>query len=484
MCCMWLIDFWLCFVWVCLILKVFVCVCLSLFVFVCFWLFWLMYNCFCLILNVFCLFLFEFVCLSLVFVWFYVFRFFLTIWYGFCLRCFFFWCFWFAKPSQAKPSQAGPSQAKPSQAGPSQAKPSRGGILAKTDALKGAAVYRGPSEGAFRGGGRYLKSRFVCPGAATASPCPSHARTTRTPLTGYFPFGDPSPQTPIHIYLFQNYRKVPFRPAAPKVISASAAGPQNSWKPCCKSTSLFWRFWLPKWLPKWSRNHDKADFASSSASHSVFPSFWHPKWTPERLKAAILLRGNKHFHKSSLFLLLIVLAPKSRQKQFQNHSKTPPKSIPKTHRNSTSNFIDFGSEMTPHMRPEILKKSTPGALRGHMWPKLAQKGGPGPSGDPKGRCRPPLGYNFPNFRHRFLMFFNIIHDFFSTCNCRLNRPRRITKPIAYRLKRPRATGLLVKSTVDDHDHGRRPRATTTGDGPPGENDHDHGRRPRPRATDH
>ena len=128
--------------------------------------------------------------------------------------------------------------------------------------------------------------------------------------------------------------------------------------------------------------------------------------------------------------------------------------------------------MTPEMRPKSFKKPTPGALWDQMGPKDAQNGGPAPPGD-----------HFPQFWNRFFMFFHIVNDFVSTCNF-LNRPSRITKPIAYRPKSPRATGHLVKSTVDDHDHGRRPQATTTGDGAPGENDHDHGRRPRPRATDH
>ena len=169
----------------------------------------------------------------------------------------------------------------------------------------------------------------------------------------------------------------------------------------------------------------------------------------------------------------IVLAPKSLPKQSRNHSKTHPKNIPKTHRNSPPLFIDFASEMTPEMKPKSFKKPTPGALWGHMPPKDAQNGGPA-----------PLGNHFPQFRNQILMFFHIVNDFVSTCNCPLNRPSRITKPIAYRPKRPRATGHLLKSTVDDHDHGRRPQATTTGDGAPGENEHDHGRRPRPRATDH
>ena len=105
-------------------------------------------------------------------------------------------------------------------------------------------------------------------------------------------------------------------------------------------------------------------------------------------------------------LLLILLAPKSRLKQFRNHSKTHPKSIPKTHRNSTPLFIDFASEMIPEMRPKSFKKLTPGALRGHMGPKDAQKGGLAPPGD-----------HFPQFRNRNLMFFHIVTDFVSTCNC-------------------------------------------------------------------
>ena len=119
---------------------------------------------------------------------------------------------------------------------------------------------------------------------------------------------------------------------------------------------------------------------SSSASHSVFLSFWHPKWGPKPLKTAILLKLKKHFHISSLFLLRIVLAPKSLPKHSRNHSKTHPKRIPKTHRESTPLFIDFASEMTPQMRSKNFKKSTPGALRGHMGPKEAQKGAPAPQG--------------------------------------------------------------------------------------------------------
>ena len=138
------------------------------------------------------------------------------VWFLFALLFFLVFLVCQAKPGQAKPSRAKPSQAQPRR------------YFSQNRRSQGGSRLQRALRGCISGGGRYLKSRFVCPGAATASPCPSHARTTRTPLTGYFPFGDPSPQTPIHIYLFQNYRKVPFRPAAPKVISASAAGPQNS----------------------------------------------------------------------------------------------------------------------------------------------------------------------------------------------------------------------------------------------------------------
>ena len=77
----------------------------------------------------------------------------------------------------------------------------------------------------------------------------------------------------------------------------------------------------------------------------------------------------------------------------------------------------------------------------------------------------PRSSNRPVIFKRCFMFLNIIYDFLSRCHCRLNRPSRMTKPIAYRPKSPRATGHLVKSTVDDH--GLRPQATTTGDGAPG-----------------
>ena len=114
-----------------------------------------------------------------------------------------------------------------------------------------------------------------------------------------------------------------------------------------------------------------------------------------------------------------------------------------------------------------------------MGPKEALKEGPGPSGDPKRRCRLPPGHNFPHVWYRLLLFFNTINDLFSTCNCRLNRPRRITKPM-------KIMHLSTKTTTGDGPSGEidcrrpRPRPTTTGD--------DHGRRatwwkrPRPRPT--
>ena len=194
---------------------------------------------------------------------------------------------------------------------------------------------------------------------------------------------------------------------------------------------------------------------------------------PRTIGNSNITYGSKQFHKSSLFLLRIVLAPKFLPKQIQNHSKTLPKRVPKTHRNSTPNFIDFASEMSPQMRPRTLKNRPPGALWGHMWPK-----------GHKMEVRHPPRYPFPHFRHRFLILSNIIPDFLSTCKCRVNQPLRITKPIAYRLKRPWATGHLVKSTVDDHDYVRRPRATghlvktttTTVD------DHNHGHGPLKRLS--
>ena len=156
--------------------------------------------------------------------------------------------------------------------------------------------------------------------------------------------------------------------------------------------------------------------------------------------------------------MIIVLAPKSHPKQPQNHSKTPPKSIPKTHRKSTPNFTDFGFKMTPQMTPEILQ-NRPGGHCGAIWdPKRLKREVPPPPGTPKWRSGHPPGHHFHHFWNLFWMFFNIIHDLLSTCNCRFNGCRRITKPMK----------IMHLSTK-----------TTTGDGPPGEIDC---RRPRPRPT--
>jgi hypothetical protein len=106
---------------------------------------------------------------------------------------------------------------------------------------------------------------------------------------------------------------------------------------------------------------------------------------------------------------------------------------------------------------------------------------------PKRAVQAPSGTPFSSLLASNLMLSNINHDLISTCICRFNRPIRITTPMkscTYKLKRPQATGHLVKSTVDDHDHGRRTQATTTGDGPLGGKDHDHGRRTTADDHDH
>jgi len=108
------------------------------------------------------------------------------------------------------------------------------------------------------------------------------------------------------------------------------------------------------------------------------------------------------------------LAPKSHPKQTLEHSKTPQKNIPKSHRKSTPNFIDFWLKMTPKMSSEIVQNSTRGALWGHTGPQEAQKGGPGSPWDPKRRSRAPPGHNFQYFWILPWMFFNMIHDLLST----------------------------------------------------------------------
>ena len=128
----------------------------------------------------------------------------------------------------------------------------------------------------------------------------------------------------------------------------------------------FHRFLDAKWLPKRSQNHHKTEFKSRLESHSILISFWHPQWSPQTSKTAILLKQNKHFHKSTLCLLIIVLTPKSIPKHVQNHPKTTQKTIPKTHPKSTPKLIDFGLQMTSKMTTKILNKSTwgpPGATR-------------------------------------------------------------------------------------------------------------------------
>jgi len=89
-------------------------------------------------------FAFDSVVLFVYFCLFLCFCLFIMTWYVFVCVWFVFECFLFAKPSQPGRSQAKPGQAKPNQDGV---------VFWPKQTLKGAAVYRGPSEGAFRGGG-------------------------------------------------------------------------------------------------------------------------------------------------------------------------------------------------------------------------------------------------------------------------------------------------------------------------------------------
>ena len=65
-------------------------------------------------------------------------------------------------------------------------------------------------------------------------------------------------------------------------------------------------------------------------------------------------------------------------------SKTPPKTIPKTHRKSTPNFRDFGLKMDSQMTPEILQNRHGGHCGPRWVPDGTQRG-------PKGRSSPPRG---------------------------------------------------------------------------------------------
>ena len=67
-----------------------------------------------------------------------------------------------------------------------------------------------------------------------------------------------------------------------------------------------------------------------------------------------------------------------------NHSKTPPKNIPKTHRKSTPNSMDFGFKMDSQMTPEILQ-NRPGGHCGPRWdPDGTQRASKGRSSSPRG----------------------------------------------------------------------------------------------------
>ena len=114
-----------------------------------------------------------------------------------------------------------------------------------------------------------------------------------------------------------------------------------------------------------------------------------------------------HFHKSSLCLLVIVLASTSLPKPAQNHTKTAQQNIPKTHPNSTPNLIDFEVQMTPKMSTKIINKSTWGAL-GTTWdPSTPKKEVQIPPGNQNGGPRPLWGTILITFGY-YLQGFSII----------------------------------------------------------------------------
>ena len=135
--------------------------------------------------------------------------------------------------------------------------------------------------------------------------------------------------------------------------------------------------------------------------------------------------------------------------------------------------------MTSKMRSQILKKSTPGALRDHMGPKEAPKGGLAPSGVPFSSLSALIFYVFQYYsRLPFDVQLQIKPtqtDHKADClslktttgdgppgeiNCRRPRLSMTTTTADDHGRRPRATGHLVKTTTaDDHDHGRRTTKT-------------------------
>ena len=167
---------------------------------------------------------------------------------------------------------------------------------------------------------------------------------------------------------------------SPDHVLAEYGLPGNPSKINRISDTLFIDFWSQNDSQNGPKNTIKPSCNPDRNPTLFFSHFGTPNGAHKPRKQQYYLGKNKHFHKSSLCLLIIVLAPTSFPKHAQNHSKTTQKNIPKTYPNLTPNLIYFGLQMTPKTSTKILHKST----WGHYGPH-------GTLRNPKRRSRPPRG---------------------------------------------------------------------------------------------